>query len=132
MGGHNEATPTSHKKIKHEKENRSQKEGLKKTNKEKKKKSTPWNQSTAIQTGSFVTSSHHFHTECVRSSLGCFSISILIFIVADDLHRTINWFWAKLYCVFVSVPALGRRLVDSQTHLGIMVFQTRKVLPILH
>ena len=36
MGGHNEATPTSHKKIKHEKENRSQKEGLKKTNKEKK------------------------------------------------------------------------------------------------
>ena len=49
-------TPTlrQKKKIKHEKESRSQKEGYKKrSRKGKKKKSILWNQSIAIQTGSF-------------------------------------------------------------------------------
>lgn len=58
------------KKIKHEKESRSQKEGYKKRSRKGKKKKKAYFGTSPLpfRPVLFVTSSHHFHKECVRSS----------------------------------------------------------------
>ena len=130
--GNNEAhwyTPLpQHKKIKHEKENRSQKEGLKKkraTKNQKKKKHTM----EPVHCHSDRFFCHIIPSFFIRNAFDLlgflFPYPILISILADVLHRTIKWSWTNLYRVFVSVPALGRQLVDSQAHLGIMVFRAQ-------
>ena len=89
---------------------RSQKEGYKKrSRKGKKKKAYPGTSPLPFRPVLFVTSSHHFHKECVRSSG-------LFFYICSHLHLGGRFCIERstrpektFYRVFDSVPALGRQ-----------------------